>query len=276
MFIDPHIHMVSRTTDDYARLAEAGCVAVGEPAFWAGFDRGPEAFRSYFDQLTVHEPKRAAAFGIEHRCWLCLNPKEARDPAKADAVLELLPEYLCRPSVVGVGETGLDRNTRQELDVFERHLDLAIAHGCRVLVHTPHLEDKLRGTRIILDALQARAAELPPDRVLIDHVEEHTIGMARDAGHWVGVTVYPVTKTSPRRAAAMLERHGPDRIWVNSACDWGRSDPAAVPRLRVELRRRGMPASTIRRITLDNPAEFMELDVPDHPDHHSQPGQPGR
>jgi len=39
-YIDPHIHMVSRTTDDYRRMAEAGCLAVTEPAFWAGFDRG--------------------------------------------------------------------------------------------------------------------------------------------------------------------------------------------------------------------------------------------
>ena len=31
-YIDPHIHMVSRTTDDYARMAQAGCVAITEPA----------------------------------------------------------------------------------------------------------------------------------------------------------------------------------------------------------------------------------------------------
>ena len=33
-YIDPHIHMVSRTTDDYRRMAQAGCVAITEPAFW--------------------------------------------------------------------------------------------------------------------------------------------------------------------------------------------------------------------------------------------------
>ena len=38
-YIDPHIHMASRTTDDLQAMALAGCVAVGEPAFWAGFDR---------------------------------------------------------------------------------------------------------------------------------------------------------------------------------------------------------------------------------------------
>ena len=66
-YIDPHIHMVSRTTDDYETLARMGCVAMSEPAFWAGFDRGSvESFRDYFRQLTQFEPKRAAQFGIQH------------------------------------------------------------------------------------------------------------------------------------------------------------------------------------------------------------------
>ncbi len=57
-YIDPHIHMVSRTTDDYATLARMGCVAMSEPAFWAGFDRGSvDGFRDYFRQLTEVEPR---------------------------------------------------------------------------------------------------------------------------------------------------------------------------------------------------------------------------
>ncbi len=59
-YIDPHIHMVSRTTDDYERMAQAGCVAITEPAFWAGFDRSsPQGFFDYFRQLTESEPQRA-------------------------------------------------------------------------------------------------------------------------------------------------------------------------------------------------------------------------
>ena len=51
-YIDPHIHMISRVTDDYHRMAQCGCVAVSEPAFWAGFDRGSaEGFRDYFRHL---------------------------------------------------------------------------------------------------------------------------------------------------------------------------------------------------------------------------------
>ena len=60
-YIDLHAHMVSRTTDDYRAMAMSGCVAVTEPAFWAGYDRpGVDAFVDYFNRLTDFEPKRAA------------------------------------------------------------------------------------------------------------------------------------------------------------------------------------------------------------------------
>ena len=81
-FIDPHIHCVSRTTDDYLFMARAGVVAVSEPAFWAGYDRSPAGFIDYYRQLTETEPKRAAQFGIQHYSWICLNPKEAEDLGK--------------------------------------------------------------------------------------------------------------------------------------------------------------------------------------------------
>src|SRR5437762_13554539 len=176
-YIDPHIHMISRVTDDYQRMAQCGCVAVTEPAFWAGFDRGSaEGFRDYFRHLTEYEPKRAALFGIKHYSWLCINAKEAENVSLSREVIALIPEFLDRPNVLGIGEIGLNKNTRNELQVLEQHIDLAARHDQLILVHTPHLEDKFKGTRLILDALLADS-RIKPERVIIDHVEEHTIQM---------------------------------------------------------------------------------------------------
>ena len=98
-YIDPHIHMISRVTDDYQRMAYAGCAAVTEPAFWAGFDRGSaEGFRDYFRHLTEVEPKRAAQFNIRHYSWLCINAKEAENVALSRDVIALIPEYLKKPT----------------------------------------------------------------------------------------------------------------------------------------------------------------------------------
>jgi len=256
-YIDPHIHMVSRTTDDYQRMAQAGCVAITEPAFWAGFDRSsPEGFYDYFRQLTESEPLRAAQYGINHFTWLAINPKEAEDPGFAREVMSLIPEFLDKPNVLGIGEIGLNKNSRNELEIFEAHLALAATHNQLVLIHTPHLEDKLKGTRLIIDAIKNNAA-LDHRRILIDHVEEHTASLVLDEGFWAGMTLYPETKCTPQRAADIVETYGTERLWINSAGDWGPSDPLAVPKARLEMRRRGHSPETIARITFDNPQAFL-------------------
>ncbi|MDG3007285.1 TatD family hydrolase [Paludisphaera mucosa] len=256
-YIDPHIHMVSRTTDDYKRMALAGCVMVSEPAFWAGFDRsGVEGFRDYFRQLIEFEARRAEAYGIQHYCWLCINAKEAEDVALARQVVAMIPEFLDHPRVLGIGEIGLNKNTKNEATVFLDHLDLAARTDELILVHTPHLADKYQGTRMILDMIKGDG-RIRPERVCIDHVEEHTIRAALDAGCWVGMTLYPISKCTPARAADMVESYGADRVMVNSAGDWGHSDPLAVPEFIFEMRRRGHDEGLIRKVVLENPREFF-------------------
>ena len=250
--------MVSRTTDDYARMALAGCVAVTEPAFWAGFDRSsPQGFFDYFRALTETEPKRAASYGIQHFCWLCINPKEAEDPVFAREVISLIPQFLNKPSVLGIGEIGLNKNSKNELIILEEQIALAATHDQLILVHTPHLEDKLKGTKLIIDAIKRVGGNVDPGRVLIDHVEEHTVEVVLDAGFWAGMTLYPDTKCTPQRAADIFEMYGTERLWINSAGDWGHSDPLAVPKCQQELMRRGHPEEMIARVSFDNPRTFL-------------------
>src|SRR5215208_3956671 len=252
-YIEPHAHMVSRVTDDYQKMALAGCKAICEPAFWAGFDRSSaDGFHDYFCQLTEHEPKRAARFGLPHFSWLCINPKESEDVQLARDVIAIIPKFLARPNVLGIGEIGLNKNSRNELKVLEMHIELAAAHDQLILVHTPHLEDKLKGTRLILDALKADK-RINPERVIIDHVEEHTIKIVLDAGMWAGMTLYPESKCTPARAIDMLDVYGADNVWMNSACDWGVSDPLAVPRTTLEMRRRGYTVDRIEQVAFENP-----------------------
>ncbi|MCP5518767.1 MAG: TatD family hydrolase [Verrucomicrobiales bacterium] len=256
-YIEPHAHMVSRTTDDYHAMVTAGCAAVCEPAFWAGFDRSsPQGFFDYFCQLTDHEPRRAARFGLPHYCWLCINPKEAEDPVFAREVVALIPQFLDRPTVLGIGEIGLNKNSRNELEILELQVDLAARHNRLILVHTPHLEDKLKGTRLTLDVLRADS-RIDPARVIIDHVEEHTVRMVLDAGFWAGMTLYPESKCTPARAVDILETYGSERLWVNSACDWGVSVPLNVPNTGLEMRRRGWETAAIDRVLYQNPVRFL-------------------
>ncbi len=256
-YVDPHIHMVSRITDDYARMARAGCVALSEPAFWAGFDRASaEAFRDYFRQLTEFEPSRSAQYGIHHMCWLCINAKEADNVTLSREVISVIPEFLDRPGVLGIGEIGLNKNTKNEVTIFEEQVELAMKTDELILVHTPHLADKYKGTRMILDILSGDS-RVRPERVLIDHVEEHTIKHALDGGFWVGMTLYPVTKCTPERAVDMIERYGSQHVMVNSAGDWGPSNPMNVPDFIRALRARGHDGTAIHKVAYENPLRFF-------------------
>ncbi len=256
-YIEPHGHMVSRTTDDYQAMITAGCQAVCEPAFWAGFDRGSaEGFNDYFKQLTQYEPARAKKYHLPHYCWLCINPKEAEDLKLAEDVVSMIPDFLDEPNVLGIGEIGLNRNTKNELKIFELHLDFAIKYDQMILIHTPHLEDKLKGTKLILDAIKNRS-DIKPNRVIIDHVEEHTVSIVKDLGFWAGITLYPDSKCTHPRAVDILEVHGMENIWLNSACDWGHSDPLATPKTALEMRKRGHTEETIDQLLYKNPLQFL-------------------
>ena len=255
-YIEPHGHMVSRTTDDYQKIAMAGCEAICEPAFWAGFDRSSaQGFYDYYRQLTEYEPARAAKFGIKHYSWLCINPKEAEDPGFAREVMQIIPEFLDCSNVLGIGEIGLNKNSKNELAIFEEHVALAKEHDLPILIHTPHLEDKLKGTHLILDSL--KNAQVDPSRVVIDHVEEHTIEAVLDAGFWAGMTLYPESKCSAARAIDMIELYGDEQVWMNSACDWGISDPLAVIKCALEMRKRQYSDLYLQKMIYDNPNAFL-------------------
>jgi predicted metal-dependent TIM-barrel fold hydrolase len=168
----------------------------------------------------------------------------------------MIPEFLERPGVLGIGEIGLNKNTKNEATVFLEHIDLAMRTDEQILIHTPHLEDKYQGTRMILDMLNGDR-RIDHSRVLVDHVEEHTIRAVLDAGYWAGMTLYPVSKCTPERAVDMVEMYGPDRLLVNSAGDWGPSRPSAVPDFIMAMRHRGHPESLIRRMVYENPIKFL-------------------
>jgi uncharacterized protein len=263
---DPHIHMTSRTTDDYQAMYDAGVRALVEPAFWLGQPRtSVETFVDYFDGLVGWEPFRASQFGIRHHCTMALNPKEANDP-RCRGVLDVLPRYLAKDRVVAVGEVGYDSMTPEEDEVFATQLQLAVEQDLPVLVHTPH-RDKAAGTRRTLDVV--RESGVPPERVVVDHLNEVTIGLVADSGCWAGFSIYPDTKMDPDRMVAILKEYGTERILVNSAADWGKSDPLRTRKTADAMLAAGFGDDDVDRVFWQNPVAFYgqsgRLDLEDTP-----------
>lgn len=250
---DPHIHMTSRTTDDYAAMAAHGVQALVEPAFWLGQPRtSVGSFVDYFDALIGWEPFRAAQYGIKHHCTIALNPKEANDP-RCREVLEVLPRYLAKDGVVAVGEVGYDSMTPEEDEVFSHQLQLAKQFELPVLVHTPH-RDKAAGTTRTLDVV--KESGLAPEFVVVDHLNEVTVKEVADSGCWMGFSIYPDTKMDPDRMVVILQQFGTERVLVNSAADWGKSDPLRTYATGQAMLAAGFTEDDVDQVLWRNPVAF--------------------
>jgi len=250
MFIDPHAHMISRTTDDYEAMARAGVVAVIEPSFWLGQAR--TNLGSYVDYLSTilgFEKFRAGQFGIRHYCCIGLNPKEANNEALAEAVLEVLPHFAVKDSVVALGELGYDEQTPQEDKCLRLQIDLAKELDLPIMIHTPH-RDKHRGTLRTMDVLAEH--KFDPARCVMDHNTEETVREVLDRGFFAGFSIYPHTKMGNERLTEIVRHYGHERIIADSACDWGVSDPLAVPKTAALMAERGISAEAIRAVTYGN------------------------
>jgi hypothetical protein len=249
-FFDPHVHMTSRTTDDYQAMADAGIVGIIEPAFWLGQPRtGLDSFRDYYSSLIGWERFRSSQFGITHYCTIGLNSREANNEALAEKVMEILPLFIYKEGVVGVGEIGFDDQTSAEEKYYRLQLDLAKEAGLPVQIHTPH-RDKKRGTTRSMDI--AIEQGLNPYMVIIDHNNEETVKEVLDRGFWAAFTIYPFTKMGNERMVEIVKQYGTERIMINSAADWGISDPLAVPKTASLMKERGISNEDIGMVTYQN------------------------
>jgi hypothetical protein len=249
-FFDPHIHMISRTTDDYESMAKAGIRAVIEPAFWIGQPRtNVGAFIDYFGQILGWERFRASQFGIAHYCCIGLNSKEANNEGLARDVLEILPRFAFKEGVVAIGEIGYDEISGAEERAYVWQLEFARKHDMVVMVHSPH-RDKKRGIQRSIAV--AKDVGLPMGKLVIDHNNEETVQDVLDAGAWAAFTIYPHTKMGSERMCEIVKRYGPERIIVDSSADWGVSDPLGVPKTAKLMLERGVPLEHVERTTWSN------------------------
>tara|TARA_R110002051_G_scaffold1246_2_gene6868 strand:- start:6957 stop:7868 length:912 start_codon:yes stop_codon:yes gene_type:complete len=250
MFIDPHVHMTSRTTDDYEAMAKAGIVALIEPSFWLGQPRTKVgSFQDYYSSLVGWEPFRASQFGIQHYCTIGLNSKEANNEALAEQVIELLPLYVHKENVVAIGEIGYDDQTAAEDKYFRIQLELAKELDMVVQVHTPH-RDKKAGTIRSMEVCLEHG--LDPKRVIIDHNNEETVEEVLNRGFIAAFTIYPNTKMGNERMVEVVKKYGSTDIIVDSSADWGVSDPLAVPKTASLMLKNGISREHVIKTCYQN------------------------
>jgi uncharacterized protein len=256
---EPHIHMYSRTTDDYEAMSKAGIEVIVQPSFWLGGPRtSVGTFEDYWEHMISFETKRAKDFGIEHFVCISVNPKESTERPLALDAIESMKRYLDRERVVALGEIGYNQINDLEEEVFVKQMDIATDKNMLMTVHLPHT-NKPEGMRRIEKILNTeRGKHYNRDKILVDHNVEETTGKTLELGMWAGLSVYPVTKLSPERAMNIIKKYGTERIMIHSAADWGPSDPLSVPLVAREMRKAGFSINEIERVTFYNAYEFFK------------------
>ena len=252
--IEPHIHMYSRTTDDYQAMYAAGIRACVEPSFWMGADRRyAGTFFDYFQLILDFETVPARRFGIDHYAAVSLNPKETENRALTDEVIDGLGTYLEHERCVALGEIGFNNLTPNEEYAFCRQLEIAKARDMVVIVHLPHF-DKLNGTKRTASIVKEMG--MNPDKLIIDHNTEETMAISRETGCYCGMTVYPISKLTPERVSDIIRTFGSERMIVDGSADWGISDPLSLIKVVKFLKEDGHPEETIERLVFKNAMAF--------------------
>ncbi len=254
VIIEPHIHMFSRTTDDYRNMHAAGIRACVEPSFWLGQNRRyAGTFFDYFKLILEFETTRARRFGIDHYAAVSCNPKEAEDRKLVDEVLAGLDEYLDHPRCVALGEIGFNNITDNEEYAFRRQLEMAAEREMLVIVHLPHF-NKPKGIERTMKVV--REVGFDESRIYLDHNTEDTVAQAMETGCWVGLTVYPISKLTPQRVSEVIRSHGSRRVIVSGSADWGVSDPLSLVKVVDFLQKDGHDEETIHNLVYANANRF--------------------
>jgi len=256
-FFDPHIHMYSRTTDDYEKMSLAGIEVIVQPSFWLGSPRNfVGTFIDYWEHMISYETTRARDFGIEQFVCISVNPKESTlRPLAIDALKIMERDFLQRERVVAVGEIGYNSINDLEKEIFVKQLEICKKENLLAMIHLPHI-DKPKAMDEMEKIFKNNSYNL--NNILIDHNTEETIQKTLEWGAWAGLSVYPNTKLSPDRVINIVNKYGSDRIMVNSAADWGRSDPLSVPLTAREMRKNGSKKEDIDKVTFYNAYEFFK------------------
>jgi predicted metal-dependent TIM-barrel fold hydrolase len=163
--------------------------------------------------------------------------------------MAILPSFAGKEGVVAIGEIGYDDQTSLEDRYFRQQIELAKELDLPIMIHTPH-RDKKRGTTRTMDVLEEH--DFDPGRCVIDHNNEETVREVLDRGYWTAFSIYPGTKMGNARMTELVRDYGAERVIVDSACDWGISDPIAVPKTALMMIERGIAADVVRRVCYEN------------------------
>ncbi|MCC6473513.1 MAG: TatD family hydrolase [Burkholderiales bacterium] len=260
--IDPHLHLDRMKGKEVETLSMAGVegAVLPTPHMLQWMVSAETLFRMWRMFLDF-EVKHSASLGIKVFVTLSV-PFYGLDTESVAEALKAMPGYLDHPSVVGLGEIGMDAGIPDEERLFRAQLAIAREQGKPVIVHTPTpLEPQaVEVCRQIIKVLESE--RFPMDKVVFDHTGRASFRDRIDTGAMVGLSLC-YDKLRPEDAAEIVAEYPQFRsqLLINSEFGYAADGYFSVPRSVLSMRRLGLKRDAIETITWDNPKRFFDLDI---------------
>ena len=254
MFFDPYLYSDVRSDQDLENLVYFGTHAVVICAHAPRtFEDGPRLLQ-YLEQLRTREALRVREAGLSCHVALGVHPHAA--PKRAfDEVWEALPSLLECPSVVALGELGVDAATPSEYEHLERQMRLAVELDRPCLVRLP-IENRRAVWRQILAC--CRRASLSPSRVLVTNAAADQLPMVLSPGCYA--VVNPAAEDFDAEQSLKTDQKYPGRLCLSAALTEGPGDVLAIDRGALSLRRAGANAELTQRLSVENAERFYGIE----------------
>lgn len=264
LYIDGHCHVDALTWDNLKSMALAGIRGIVSPIqLGAAKPLKNIIIQSMWDYLIDVQYSRAKEHLIEPYGMIGIS-MVSTPSEDVEGLYNLLPEYLVKPGVVGVGEIGFEpnsmtcRNLEKQEEYVRKQVRIVKKAGVIVDFHVPHIPElKRKYTEKILQICIEEG--LPMKKVAVDHCSEANLDIVVESGAWAAITVQPWRGITPERAAELVEKHGYERTMVDSDCSGLPSDPLSVPKTALAMRKIGMDEDIIEKVCYLNSCEFYEL-----------------
>jgi predicted metal-dependent TIM-barrel fold hydrolase len=255
-FVDAHLHANSRSYEDFVRLKVVGCQAVLAVAGPEGGFSGPDSVKDHFNRLAKIDRPRVIQTGLEYYLALGIHPAAIPRNGEDQLILDLA-DCLKEHQAIAVGEIGLEALDPRQENVLAGQLE--VARDCRLpaVIHTPR-QNKAEVTKRIIEIVQESG--LPPEAVLLDHLNDAVLPLCLDTGYWLGLSVHPA-KLTPAQVANIVRDNVDAKLVLSTDMGANPSFLFGIPASISAMQDIGLNETTINAVVKENTLSFLGVNI---------------